>query len=152
MRRSLKEMDKGESGFLTREEASRFIQETAAREKRPYRVTRNDKSRFCVACVDENCPFQVRFWRRQDGKFHIVRNIAHSCTVFQTTVTPMWIKDVVKASLTNNAGLTTSELRDIVSTRTKTEVPWKKVYYARTQVVGATEAGQHPPGSLPCCW
>ena len=99
--RSKKGMDMGESDFLAREEVGRFIKETADTEKRPYRVTRSDKSRFCVACVDEKCPFQVRFWRRRDGKFHIVRNIAHSCTVFQTTVTPMWIKDVVKASLTN---------------------------------------------------
>ena len=84
---SFMEMDNSETGFITREEAARFVQETAAREKRPYRVTRSDRSRFCVACVDAKCNFQVRFWRRRDGKFHIIRNVAHSCTLFQTTVT-----------------------------------------------------------------
>ena len=112
-------MDMGESGFLTGEEAVRFIQEAAAKEKPSYMVTQSDKSRFCVACVDAKCPFQVLFLRRRDGKFHITHKVAHSCTIFQTTATPAWIRDVVEASITNNAGLTTSELRDIVSTRTQ---------------------------------
>ena len=134
-------MDADETDFLTTADAARFVREKAAREKRPYRVTRSDRTRFCVACVDKMCPFQVRFWRRRDGKFHITRNVAHTCTLFQTTVTPAWIKDVVKESLTNNAALTTAELRDIVSTRTQAEIAWKKVYYARTRVVGETDAG-----------
>ena len=111
----------GESDFLAREEVGRFIKETADTEKRPYMVTRSDKPRFCVARVDEKCPFQVRFWRRLDGKFNITRNVAHSCTVFQTTATSTWIKDVVEASITNNAELTTSELRGAISTRARTE-------------------------------
>ena len=85
-------------------------------------MTRSDKSRFRVACVDAKCPFQVLFWRWHDGTFHITRKVAHSFAVFQTTATPMWIKEVVKASLANNAWLTTSELRDIVPIHIQTEV------------------------------
>ena len=85
-------MDAGETDFLTTADAARFVREKAAREKRSYRVTRSDRTRFCVACVDKMCPFQVRFWRRRDGKFHITRNVAHTCTLFQTTVTHMLIR------------------------------------------------------------
>ena len=111
-------MDKGESCFLTMEEAARFIAKTRAMEKRSCMATGSDKSRLCVTCADEKCQFQVRFWRWRDGKFYVTCSVAHSCTIFQTTMTLMWIKDVDKASITNNAGLTTSELHDIVSSRT----------------------------------
>ena len=84
-------MDADETDFLTTADAARFVREKAAREKRPYRVTRSDRTRFCVACADKRCPFQVRFWRRRDGKFHITRNVAHTCTLFQTTVTHVLI-------------------------------------------------------------
>ena len=141
-------MDLGESGFLTKEEADRLIQEAAANENRPYMVTRRGKSRFCVSRVGEKRQFQLGFWRMLNGKSHITRNVAHICATFQSTVTPTLIEDVVKASIINNSWLTTSERRDIVSAHTNRS-PIEDVYYARTQVDCATDAGHHPLGSLP---
>ena len=134
-------MDTDKTEFLSKEDVILFVQSDAAEKKRPFRFTRRDGRRVWVACTDEACPFELRFWRRADGLFYLVKRVDHDCLRFEATVTPRWIQDVVHASLANNAALTTTELRDIVSGMTQADVSWKKVHYAKTRVVAEMDVG-----------
>ena len=127
-------MEPDKPHFTSKTDVVRFVQAKALDDKKPFRVSRSDSRRFHVRCPDERCPFQMRFWARKDGAFRLIRDVAHTCTMFNLTTPAAFIQGFIRNCLEENPAVTTAELRKALSETTKADISWKKVHYSRRVV------------------
>ena len=112
------QMEPDKPHFTSKTDVVRFVQAKALDDKKPFRVSRSDSRRFHVRCPDERCPFQMRFWARKDGAFRLIRDVAHTCTMFKLTTPAAFIQGFIRNSLEENPAVTTTELCKAISETT----------------------------------